>query len=559
MVHPKQHIVDLVELCRLKKIKHVIISPGSRNAELIRLFTSSSFLAKSIVDERSAGYYAIGITRYEKQPVVLVCTSGTAVLNYAPAIAEAYYQRIPLIIITADRPPKLIDQQDNQTIRQVEIYKNYIKDSLNLPEHCESPDHLSDVHSSVDKIINCALMSRKGPVHINIPLVEPLYGELPPPSPKISVLNMELHLEQNLPEKLTKAWNSGIRKMILCGEQVYDETLNAELNTIADNGLALVLAESISNIKGDNIIDSIDRVMMQIEDLNTDDFKPGILISMGGQIVSKRLKNWLRKMKNLEHWRITEEEDQIDTYHNVKGTVKGNVSNIMRELVRDKIPSNREYILLWNSIYKKTELLGNEFIQEAPFSDLTVFGKIIPSLPENCYLHLANSSPIRYAQLFNLKFCKQVHSNRGVSGIDGSLSTACGFASVSDNLNVVIIGDLSFVYDSNALWNRELSGNIRVIVINNEGGGIFRLIPGPSAFQSFEAYQEAFHPVKIRMLTEAFGVSYYFCDNLENLPVVFKEFINSGNKPSLLEIKTPKDINPEIFKDYIQKLKLRHE
>jgi 2-succinyl-5-enolpyruvyl-6-hydroxy-3-cyclohexene-1-carboxylate synthase len=560
MLHPKQHIVDLVELCKLKKLEHVILSPGSRNAELIRLFTSiPGFQTKSIVDERSAGYFAIGIARFTGHPVILACTSGTAVLNYAPAIAEASYQRIPLIVITADRPPELIDQQDNQTIRQENIYKNYIKESLSLPLNCSSGDQLEEVHFLVNRIINLASEHCKGPVHINVPLAEPLYGKLPAPSPIINQTGMEVLLQDKIPDRFRETWVSAKKRMIVCGEQVYDRNLNEVLNEIANKSLAVVLAEPISNIKGKNIISAVDRVMMIVEDEDNNTFSPDILLSTGGQVVSKRLKLWLRKIKVTEHWRLSEDGDNIDTYQNLTGTVKGIPSELFYELLNKETESGNEYPAEWHSVNKDTGELSNDYLDKAPYSDIRVIHHMVKALPEKCYLHLGNSSPVRYAQLFDLGRCLQVHSNRGVSGIDGCLSTASGFASVSGGMNILIIGDLSFVYDSNALWNRQLSPGLRVVVINNQGGGIFRLIRGPSDFKGFEEYQEAYHPADIRKLSEAFNISYYYCDKAENLFLVFKEFINSGDKPSILEIKTPKNKNPVIYQEYINNLKSRYE
>ena len=556
MIHRKQYIVDLVEICKLKKIKHVVISPGSRNAELIRLFASDGFFnTSSVVDERSAAFYALGMARYIQHSVILVCTSGTAVLNYAPAIAEAYYQHIPLIVITADRPAELIDIQDNQTIRQENIYRNYIKESLNIPEQINSCTALHKIHRWINHTINSASENNKGPVHINIRIDEPLYGELPAPTKEIPYSNLEVLTQDKLDIGLKTIWKSGKKKLILCGEHMYNRELNDILNEIADKKIATVLAEPISNVRGKNIISPLDRIMLKTEDSDNDSYIPDVLISMGGQVVSKRLKSWLRKIKKIEHWRIAEGDENIDTYHNLTGTIRGSLTEILNELKENSENPSEGYSELWQEAYEITGKKSQKFFQNIPFSDLSVFKTILENLPGNCHLHLGNSSVVRYAQLFNLNKCKQVHSNRGVSGIDGSVSTASGYASVCKEMNIVITGDLSFVYDSNALWNKKLSSGLRVIVINNQGGGIFRMLSGPSDYNCFEEYQEAYHPADIQKLTEAFNLTYYFSNNENNLVQVFKDFINSGNKAAVLEIKTPKKINPEIYHDYINYLK----
>ena len=192
MLHPKQHIVDLAAICLKKGINRIVISPGSRNAPLIKAFYDIfGEQCVSIVDERSAAYFALGIAAYTQKPVVLICTSGTAVLNYAPALAEAYYQQVPLLAVTADRPHEWIDQQDNQALRQSGIYKNFIKGSYELPQVMASEDDLWFAHRMVNEAVDLCMDRCKGPVHINVPLTEPLYDELPSPSERIRIIHRE--------------------------------------------------------------------------------------------------------------------------------------------------------------------------------------------------------------------------------------------------------------------------------------------------------------------------------------------------------------------------------
>ncbi|MDA3930276.1 MAG: 2-succinyl-5-enolpyruvyl-6-hydroxy-3-cyclohexene-1-carboxylic-acid synthase, partial [Prolixibacteraceae bacterium] len=265
MLHHLQHIVDLVEICRLKGIQQVVVSPGSRNAPLIKLFSSNPFFKlHSIVDERSAAFYGLGISLSSRKPVALLCTSGTAVLNYAPALAEAYYQHIPLIAITADRPEELIDQQDNQTIRQVNVYSNYIRKSIHLHQTLKGELELRAQHSSINKIINKSITGIQGPVHINVPISEPLYAEMPPCSSNIQISDHVNPATSSITE-LNNNWANCSKRLIICGEGQHNNTLNKQLNAIADDGNAIVLAEPISNITGKNILSEVDRLMMLIE------------------------------------------------------------------------------------------------------------------------------------------------------------------------------------------------------------------------------------------------------------------------------------------------------
>jgi 2-succinyl-5-enolpyruvyl-6-hydroxy-3-cyclohexene-1-carboxylate synthase len=555
MIHHLQHIADLVEICRLKEIREVVVSPGSRNAPLIQLFASEkSFRLHSIVDERSAGFFGLGISLATQKPVLLICTSGTAVLNFAPALSEAYYQHIPLIAITADRPEELIDQQDNQTIRQVNVFQNFVKGSINLSSPVKSIDELELQHLSVNNLINSSVDGIKGPVHINVPLSEPLYVEIPKPS-EINIASEIKKTGLPLSDEILTAWKSAKKRMVLCGLNSMDEKLKILLNRLADQHQTVVLAEPVSNIKGKNILSEIDRVMIPVESDNSLDFQPDLLISMGGPVVSKRLKLWLQKQTALKHFRISEADDHIDTYHNLTRSIIRKPVDVFSELVDIKVSSEEHFVHLWEKSSLSSFQKHREFLSATPFSDLKAFDIIMNNLPAGCVLHLGNSSPVRYGQLFDSSVCSGVYSNRGVSGIDGCLSTAAGFASQSDQINVLILGDLSFLYDSNGLWNRNLSSNLRIVVINNQGGGIFRLISGPSEKDYFEEFMEAHHPVEIEKLVSAYNVKYYSCDNQEELKNTFNRFIQSNSGPDLLEIKTPGLENARVYAEYFRKLK----
>jgi 2-succinyl-5-enolpyruvyl-6-hydroxy-3-cyclohexene-1-carboxylate synthase len=555
MIHHLQHIVDLVEICRLKGIEHVVISPGSRNAPLTRLFTANSaFTCHSIVDERAAAFFALGISLGTGKPVAMVCTSGTAVLNYAPAIAEAFYQRVPLVAITADRPAHLIDQQDNQTIKQANVYHNYIKGSINLGWPINSEEELKQQHTEIAEIIDLACSGIKGPVQINVPVSEPLYEALPIPSPFLSISENEKLCSSEIDPSYLEIWNQSKQRLILCGQSQPNEELQQLISKLGKESQAVILAEPISNIKGENIISTIDRVMMRIEQSEVESFQPDLLISFGGPLVSKRLKQWLQKQTDLVHWRIAEEEDEIDTYQNRKALLIGNAVEILKKLTLAGEASEASFISNWKQATIQSFQNDQLFFETAPFSDPSVFQFIMSNLPEQVTLNLGNSSPVRYAQLYDCKKAAAVFSNRGVSGIDGSLSTASGIATVVGGLHLVLIGDLSFVYDSNALWNRNLSKNLRILVINNGGGGIFRLLPGPSDQACFEDFMEAQHPVEIEKLAQAFGINYFKADNQQELEQKFHQFIQSEG-PSLLEIKTNNIENPIQFKKHIQHIK----
>jgi 2-succinyl-5-enolpyruvyl-6-hydroxy-3-cyclohexene-1-carboxylate synthase len=554
MIHHLQHIVDLVEICRLKGIQHVVVSPGSRNAPLIRLFFEQpQFILHSIVDERSAGFFALGISQATHSAVIMVCTSGTAVLNYSPALAEAYYQHVPLIAITADRPEELIDQQDNQTIRQINVFQNYTKACLHLERPEKEGFDGPEQHGAIASVINRSLTGIKGPIHINVPISEPLY--VPMPEPSAITFSPFSELERIDCIDLEEAWINSCRRVIVCGEDPVDERRNWIVNRIADSGQAVVFAEPIANIRGDNMVCAVDRALMFADDETLNSLNPDLLISFGGPVVSKRLKQWLQKQKGTVHFRISADDEQIDTYQNLTAHVKGDPTLLLARLNDLSAASNSCFVDKWKSISLASGERLDRLFENVPYSDLWVYNHLISMLPQGNVLHLGNSSPVRYAQLFDIKRSRSVHSNRGVSGIDGCLSTAVGFASASDELNFVLLGDLSFVYDSNALWNRNLPKNLRIIVINNQGGGIFRLLPGPPQQPGFEEYMEANHPVSIEKLASAFGVDYFRSENKDELNELFDRFVCRPNHAALLEIVTPRLEHAGVYANFVKNMK----
>ncbi|MBP7507046.1 MAG: 2-succinyl-5-enolpyruvyl-6-hydroxy-3-cyclohexene-1-carboxylic-acid synthase [Prolixibacteraceae bacterium] len=556
MLSHLQHISDLTEICFLKGIKHVVISPGSRNNPLIRSFASNkNFLLHSIVDERSAAFYGLGLSLSTGQPVALICTSGTAVLNYSPGLAEAYYQHIPLIAITADRPEELIDQQDNQTIRQKEVFRNFVKGSISLNQPSELQTENEEQNSSIDQVINLALSGIKGPVHINVPVREPLNLPIPESSNPIIITHPESR-ECIIPDEFIECLDKSEKRMILCGQDIPDSKLNEFISLFAKNGRVVIISEPISNISSDKVYSHPDRIFAGTEIKDDPEYLPEMLISFGGHIISKNLKKWLLLHKEIKHWRVSVEDDGIDTYNNLKGRVLCKPSELFTNLPRPDLKYDENYINKWKALNEQRKQRHTEILTDIPWSDLFAFRIIMENLPQGCVLHLGNSSPVRYAQLFDTNMCKGIYCNRGVSGIDGSLSTAAGFASVSEEINILITGDLSFVYDSNGLWNRNLSQNLRIIVINNQGGGIFRLISEDTEEEYFKNYVETKNNVNIQKIAEAYGIDYYFCDNKSNLKKTFLSFLNPGKGISLLEIRTPKLKNAEVYHEYFKKLKL---
>jgi 2-succinyl-5-enolpyruvyl-6-hydroxy-3-cyclohexene-1-carboxylate synthase len=549
MPHPKQHITDLAEICRRKGINRAVISPGSRNAPLIKAFYEAlGEGCVSIVDERSAAYFALGIATFTQKPVALICTSGTAVLNYAPALAEAYYQHVPLLAVTADRPCEWIGQQDNQTLNQNGIYQNFIKRSFEFPQVITSDDDLWYTHRTANEAVNLCLSSDKGPVHINVPLTEPLYDDLPTPSENIRLINQEhLKITLNLPDELAVEWKNAHRIMIIHGQDIPDSEVASLLPLLSNDRRIIILAENIANISGEYILSNSNIALSSCRG-NSPDF-PDLILHSGGQVVSKALTGYLRRATNVKCWRIGNNQGIIDTFKQTTRFIPFSAATVYRTLVQTiRIETVFGYRETWLASAASANKAFEKSMQQAPFSDVHVFKRIFEAIPSGALIALGNSSIIRYSQLFPARATLSYYSNRGVSGIDGCLSTAAGMAYDSKKLTIFITGDLGFLYDSNALWNRELPASLRILVINNSGGGIFHILKGPSELPGFKKFIEAHHPVNIHKLAEAYGLDYLFADDESSLTNHCNAFMRKEGRATVFEVKTNAVVSALTFR-----------
>lgn len=548
MLHPKQHITDLAYMCLKKGIDYVVISPGSRNAPLIKTFFEVYRNACiSIVDERSAGYFALGIAVYSQKPVALICTSGTAVLNYAPALAEAYYQHVPLLAITADRPGEWIDQQENQTLRQPRIYHNFVKGSYILPQVIHSADDLYFAHRIINEAINLSTSSCSGPVHVNVPLAEPLYDELPPPSDHIRIIHhSKPEITLTLPDELVREWQDAKRIMIIHGQDAPNSAVTNLLPLFSVDDRIVILAENISNVFSENIIPNSDLVLSNSRS-NSPDY-PDLIIHSGGQVVSKALTGYLRRGQQINCWRLGNDNGIIDTFKHVTRTIHLPPAVIYHALLKFTITTGSDYRSKWINTATDIVKLTNKILLQAPFSDLRIFNRVLSTIPSGINVLLGNSSIIRYSQLFSSNATLRYYANRGVSGIDGCISTASGIAYSSNMLTLALVGDLGFYYDSNAMWNRELSSNLRILLINNNGGGIFHIMKGPSEQPGFKKLIEAHHPVNILNLAQAYGLDYYFAEDEPTLEKLWDQFINKSKRAAVFEVMTDAAISASVFR-----------
>ncbi len=559
MISNKKHIQQLASILAAKGINDLIISPGSRSGPLAHTFAGSdNFNCRNIVDERSAAYFAIGLSQAKQKPVVLLCSSGTATLNYAPAVAEAYYLNVPLIVLTADRPDYWIDQAESQCINQKNIYQDFTKKEVSLPLG-ESEKELWFAGRWINECINKAIEGTPGPVHINIPLEEPLHDLLDKKLPEVKVID-QLKVEAKISEeellKLASEYNQSEKVLILAGQQFTNPKLENLLVDFADRTGAVVLAEHLSNLNHPSFCKAVDLLMPAFLADEVEKYQPGLLISLGGQFVSKSLKQFLRKYQPESHWHLSFSNEHFDTYQSLTKVLNVETSDFFEQLLDTVDSKENHFQKSWKTKETEVTQLRNEFIQQTNFCDLKVFDQILKTLPEDSILHLGNSSPVRYALLCDSASNVEYHGNRGTAGIDGPLSTAVGFASESEKLNTIILGDLSFFYDSNALWNKYIGSNLRVIVINNRGGNIFGMIKGPSESPAFQEHFFTENKFKAEGIARTFELDYFKAENEGELKSALEDFYSPAqNKAAVLEVFTYAEMNSKIFRELFKYIK----
>lgn len=535
-------------------IDHIVLSPGSRNGALTMQFANDKrFKTYSVIDERSAGFVALGMAQQIQKPVVVCCTSGSATANYYPAITEAFFQNVPIIVLSADRPEHLVDNFDGQTIRQHNIFEKHSIHNVQLSESEETDDLTRNMLMTKYALIDC--IHKSAPIHINMPFSEPLYESVTESSIEIDQITIDekVYPEINIIDYM-KRWNSSSKKLILVGLHHPDATFDQYLKQLAQDDSVVILDEVTSNIHDTRFFNKIDQVIFPYSDEELEALKPDILLTIGQNVVSKKIKKFLRDHKPTQHWHL-DEYWQPDTFQALTDKIETKPELFLEQFVPFINPKESDYYTTWNSIREANNIKHNNYINMIPFCDLKAFDAIIRNYPENWQIQYGNSTVIRYGLLFDHNPSNPVFCNRGTSGIDGSTSTAIGACLASGQDTVLITGDISFLYDSNALWNVNMPKNFRIILINNGGGNIFKFIPGPSETDVVEDYFVTKHHHTGEHLAKMFDFYYQVVNNLTDLENSFGDFYAESNRPKILEIDTRNATNDTILRGYFSSLK----
>lgn len=544
---------EVVALASAHSIRHAIVCAGSRNAPLAHSFAACPDIdAIQCVDERSAAFEALGMAEVLQEPVIVCVTSGSAMLDAAPAIAEAFYQEIPLILISADRPSCWIDQRDGQTMHQPYALAEFVRCSVQLPE--------SGNISHANRLINMAYLAARGPVpgpvHINVPIDEPFFSCTTPDLPAPRVLHVEQPSGYEMSHDARAEIMSARRILIAAGQMPADPETQTCIARLGRYGV-VTIAEHLANLpSGTGAVTLADPALAVLPEEESRSLAPDLVITIGGHIVSKRFKRFLRSLDTLSHWHTGPDDKAApDVFLHLTRLIRTDTNSFLQAL--EKILAEREQPLdgsFASCWHKQQESLASKvqayFANEAlPFSDLACMAHFFNTLPEGACLHLANSSPVRNAQFFPMPENTHVFCNRGVNGIDGSLSAALGNALATDRPVFCLIGDLSFFYDSNALWRQSLPGNLHILLFNNNGGNIFRTLPGLDS-----PYRDTFiagsNGFSAKEQAKQAHLAYASARTASELDRELPGFVSS-NTASLLEVCTDAEVCARAQKELI--------
>lgn len=547
-------------------VSRVVLSPGSRDVPLIvALERHPDIETMVVIDERSAAFIALGMAIESGCPVAMVCTSGSAPLNYGPALAEAYYQHVPLIAITADRPTEWIGQDDSQTIVQPGIFSNYTKGTFDIPVENDDPACMWYINRSVNDALNMAVDGAPGPVHINVHFADPLgeTAEISEPDDFGSAARCieRLPVPYNVysfTEALVAQMTSSVRILVIVGFMKPDNCLSPVLRELSYRPNFIVMHEAQSCLHGHgDFITNIDSTLACAG--NDSRLNPDIVISLGGSLTSASLKSYIRCLPDtIEHWSVNRCEKSVDTFGKLTRIISCDEQSLLVSIC-SRLPEcgnedNTAFKTGWKDASTKAHRLTDKALTAVPWSDFKVVGTIMSMLPKNWWLHIGNGMAVRYLQCFDYSNACNVSCNRGVSGIDGSLSTAIGVASArcGDDPVVLISGDMSMQYDLGALATADMPVNLRIIVINNGGGGIFRFIKTTRGLDELDRCLACRVKLPLAALAPAFGFKYLLATNYAELARSMEMLACKASCPMILEVVTDGSISAEVFTDYLK-------
>lgn len=534
-------------------ITNVVISSGSRSTPLAYAFQSSKEVAVyRQVDERSAAFFALGLAKATGKPTVLLCTSGTAAANYYPAIVEAKYARIPLIILTADRPHEFREVGAPQAIDQIRMYGEHVKWSIDFPIPDGNEKTLPFIERHIARAVNIANSYPLGPVHINVPFREPLlidfYESLPKATFQQSYIS-EITPSESAKEHFTNIITETKRGFLVIGELPLNTNLEY-LWSFIRKAKWPVLIESLSNMRSEVPEDCLPYCIATYDALlKNKSFKekvvPNTVIRFGAQPVSKFLMNFIAESVPKEYVIVDESPLFRDSTSVSTMFIHGTIGQWLKELA---IESNIDeaYVSSWQKAEQVAKTIITQY-GEKEKDEGAIVQQILRSLPNKSDLFVSNSMPIRDIDTFFLPTEKDVKifANRGANGIDGVMSTAIGFSKGQNDRNMyLLIGDLAFLHDVNALVaTRYQPCNITVFVLNNDGGGIFSYLSQATVKEYYEDLFGTPTALTFEQVAKMYDMEYVKIESKDELSNFFHSEPQSSLR--LVEIFTNRKENVE--------------
>jgi len=564
----------LMDVMERNGVTEVVCSPGSRNAPLlIAAAARKSLHCNVVVDERSAAFMALGMALVSRRPVALICTSGTALLNYGPAVAEAYYQSVPLIVISADRPEQWIDQDDSQTLRQYEALSNYVKKSYQLPSWGNDDRELQWYANRVanDAMIE-ATSRRQGPVHINVRLGDPLgrKAERSVESPRvIEMITADAISDSKEIRNLGKRVAMS-KVLLVAGFMPPDNRLHRSIEEFVRLPNVAAMTETLANLNIGEYDTAIDSVFTALPAERLDSMSPEIVISVGGSLVSRKLKEYLRRNSGVcEHWSVGWSHTTTDCFMSLTKRIEMDpalffrqITGVAKRTTPDRVDESlsgygqvwRNYGQIWSDMRRDAVLTKSIRFAEKygdEWCELAALESVFKRIPSDANLFLSNGTVVRYAQILFEKSPHASYCNRGVSGIDGSISTAIGGAKAYKRMTVVVTGDMSMAYDVGSLALPDIPDSVRIIVIDNSGGGIFRFIPTTSELPEREEYFCTRPNLPLSCLAEGYGWDYVEVADNPALTSALDSFFQSGKK-RIMRVICDGERGAELLKEYMK-------
>lgn len=551
-----KNIQILVSLLKKYDVKNIVISAGTRHTPFVYSVEHDSFFKTySVVDERSAGFFAIGLIEELHEPVAVVCTSGTAAANYVSAANEAFYQQLPLLLLTADRNHYYMFQQEEQMIPQEGLYSQVCKKVVTLGHVRDEKDFWY-----YSRICNEALLDltqgEMGPVHINFivendyPIHQGIVKFEEKELPDVKRIR-RLTLEDSISD--WKVWADKLKEskvLIIYGQY---RPLNDEEQKIVEDFCkkydVVISNDIISNLHTKYCIPTF-ALCRTLNGPQMESLCPDIIITMNANTISE-IKIRLTPFKDrFEHWHVSSKGNVSDPFKMLSDVIACSPMTFFKKFAELGEEENKHgYYSKWKTVYNTIGRNGSLNEEPIQYSSMYAVQQYIKNIPSNALLHIANSNSIRLSAYFDVDPTVTVYDNRGTHGIDGSMSAFIGQASVSNRLSFLVIGDLSFFYDMNALWNHYVGNNIRILVCNNSGGAIFHSYPNTKNVPTLDEHIAAAHETSVKDWVVSCGFEYLSAINKEEFDSALPNLMSTSNdRPILLEVFTDKDIDAECIK-----------